>query len=926
MRRIFFFNQILLLAIVSCGLFLLSDGIKAESSDAIAMRVFPNPEHLSAISWYQKKGFSGSPQSVIVDGYEAVRDGQTVYVNVANAVDNAPADGVIDVYYTNIYLISYNKEAEKATSDIFDQILLRWKFNANIITSGNCYSEPDKRCVDDIDCSIGDYCNSEKASLIRDVRRLSSLRDIEDKLESYYSFHNTYPKLSAGTYIPGKTISTWPSWTSTFAREIGANIPKDPVNKLGDCGGSQYDEITCWDNTDKVFATELPEIPMNSMVFIYNSYNSGQEYNLCTVFESVFPVDPSYDLSLCSDTCIDEDEDDYGRNLSEECEESGFDCNDSDSSIHPGAEDYCDNFIDEDCSGADLPCPEDCIDEDEDGYDICSPGDFGDDGELRDCNDFDDEVYPGHVEACNGYDDNCNFIEDEDCDNDNDGYCNCFQTFSPGSSCGNTHTDDWDTFLSTCDCDDDNDLVNPAADEICDNLNSNCSNFNPFLPTDPSDIDEGCDEDGDGYCSCIYGSGVGYDPDAGIICGSTDSSNFDLTCDCNDASDIAYPSLEETGLECFDEVDNDCNGAIDDEDPGCNLPCFDDDDGGVGDGFDTCDSSNPNRLDENDEIDCDDTNSLINPGMAEFCDGFDNNCVDGIDEGCSCTNGDTLDCGVTDVGECTTDEQLCSGGTWGICPAVFPEPNEDCGTPGDQDCDGFDDASDEECFPDCFNEDGDGFDTCHNDNPKRLDEEDQDDCDDGDAEIYPGRPEICDDGEDQDCDLFDEACAAVCTDDDGDNYGVCPNCGIANGCLANGHDCDDGIGWINPGATETCDGNDNNCSDPDHGDGIDPLAIDEGCDDDDDDYCDETMQLYNVAVISLLCPNTPFTVDGMFGDDCDDLESVAFPVSPESDCSDGIDNDCNGDIDCDDTACATDAACLVGGGCSFTFTFSCSLF
>src|SRR3990170_2729795 len=45
-----------------------------------------------------------------------------------------------------------------------------------------------------------------------------------------------------------------------------------------------------------------------------------------------------------------------------------------------------------------------------------------------------------------------------------------------------------------------------------------------------------------------------------------------------------------------------------------------------------------------------------------------------------------------------------------------------------------------------------------------------------------------------------------CTDLDLDGYGVCPNCGIANGCTQDGNDCDDSLtgGGINPGAAEIC--------------------------------------------------------------------------------------------------------------------------
>ena len=105
------------------------------SPDVIAIRVFPNSEHYSSLQWFRKQNFKGSPQVLIVDGYDAIRDGKTIYVNAANIdLDN-------DNFYTNIYLISYNQEAENDTKDIFGKILQHWKFNINLSNTGICHNE-----------------------------------------------------------------------------------------------------------------------------------------------------------------------------------------------------------------------------------------------------------------------------------------------------------------------------------------------------------------------------------------------------------------------------------------------------------------------------------------------------------------------------------------------------------------------------------------------------------------------------------------------------------------------------------------------------------------------------------------------------------------------------------------------------------------
>jgi len=205
------------------------------SPDAIAIRVMPNSDHFSPLVWYGKNiKLKGSPQNLLVDGYEAIRDGRTVYVNAANISGNS--------FYTNIYIISYNQEAEDKTIDIFGQILTHWKFNVNV---------PEE----------------QKDNVRNDTKRLADLAEIKLALNNYQKIHNgDFPSLAAGSYVANKSLSVWPSWQATLAKELGVTLPIDPVNKLGICLG--YDATTCWNQTTKKFAG----VPANSQAYVY-TYN-----------------------------------------------------------------------------------------------------------------------------------------------------------------------------------------------------------------------------------------------------------------------------------------------------------------------------------------------------------------------------------------------------------------------------------------------------------------------------------------------------------------------------------------------------------------------------------------------------------------------------------------------------------------------------
>jgi hypothetical protein len=105
--------------------------------------------------------------------------------------------------------------------------------------------------------------------------------------------------------------------------------------------------------------------------------------------------------------CTDSDGDSYAVE-GDLCGE--IDCNDSNATVNPVAEEICDDGIDNNCDGKtdvqDPACQPTCTDEDGDGF--CA--------EEDDCNDSDTSINPDAVEICgDNIDNNCNELVDEDC-------------------------------------------------------------------------------------------------------------------------------------------------------------------------------------------------------------------------------------------------------------------------------------------------------------------------------------------------------------------------------------------------------------------------------------------------------------------------------------------------------------------------------
>jgi hypothetical protein len=489
--------------------------------------------------------------------------------------------------------------------------------------------------------------------------------------------------------------------------------------------------------------------------------------------------------------------------------------------VRPGAVELCDGE-DEDCDGevddnaADARTWYADADGDRTG-DPASPlracaAPPGAVGNNRDCADDDPDRFPGNPERCDGLDQDCDAPDQPVpadaplwyVDGDGDGQGVGAGVAACAAPAG--------TAPVAGDCDDAAADVFVGAPEQCNVRDDDC--------------DRQVDEDVTAFSSWRDGDGDGWGDPAVEQQGCALAPGFVLRADdCDDGVRTVSPSA----TEVCNGVDDDCDGAIDDEAVDRTVVYADLDGDGWGAGAELA-CAGPGAVLR--AGDCDDAADAVHPQATELCDGVDGDCDGEIDEGAA----DRVTAFVDGDG----DGWGADGSGALVCPA-----------------------------PGLVRREGD--------------------CDDARAEVNPTAAEVCD-GADDDCDGAIDGGAIdrerVYDDSDGDGWGAGAGrltCAGPEDVLVAG-DCDDADGARHPGVVERCDGVDQDCD----------TVIDDAAVDAEVWYVDADGDGFGGAAFSLVACAAPV---GWVGDatDCDDLEAADFPGATER--CDGVDNDCDGEID-----------------------------
>ncbi|MFM7201242.1 MAG: MopE-related protein, partial [Myxococcota bacterium] len=601
--------------------------------------------------------------------------------------------------------------------------------------------------------------------------------------------------------------------------------------------------------------------------------------------------DGAVDEGVTNTYYVDNDLDTYGSSTTvQACSQpngtatrSG-DCDDNANGVNPGAAESC-NGKDDNCNGAiddGVTTQTFYADKDKDGFGdpastttACSAP-TGYVSNNTDCNDNNPSVKPGATETCNGIDDNCSGAIDE-------GVQNTYYQDADGDTYGNPNktaqgcTAPTGYVSNKTDCDDTSATVNPGATELCNSKDDNC---NGLVDDNVGSTTYYQDADGDTFGNPAVRTTACAAP-TGYVTNNKD---------CNDASASVNPNA----TEVCNGVDDNCSGSID-EGVKTNFYVDGDKDGfGKAGSTPTAACTAPTGY-VNNNSDCDDASASVNPAAVEQCNSVDDNCNGQIDEGVTNTtwyqdaDGDGYGNAAVTKSACAKPAGYVSNST--DCndadATIKPGATETCNSKDDN-CNGSVDEGVGTTYYQDNDADGYGSTTTTVACTKPTGYATVGgDCNDASATVKPGATELCN-GVDDNCNgTIDDGVtnSTWYQDSDGDGYGNAAvtksACSQPAGYVSNSTDCNDTNSAVKPGATETCNGIDDNCSG----------AIDEGVKT--TYYQDNDADGYGSTTTTQAC--TKPTGYATVGGDCNDASATVKPGATEL-CN-GVDDNCNGTID-----------------------------